>query len=421
MAARTLYDKIWDDHVVQPQDDGTALLYIDRHLVHEVTSPQAYEGLELAGRKPWRVELHRGDGRPQHADHGLGRQASPTRSRACRSRRSTTTSANTARTPISRSSTERQGIVHVIGPEQGATLPGMTVVCGDSHTRTHGAFGALAHRHRHVARSSTCSRRRCCWRRKPRHAGAGRGQARPRRAPRRTSCWPSSARSARPAAPATRSSSPASAIRALSMEGAHDGVQHGHRSRRARRHGGGRRHHDRLRARAARSRRPARCGSGRSRYWRTLHSRRGREVRHGGRARCGRDQAAGHLGHVARDGGRRSTAACPIPTGKTIRSSASDRARADATWASKPNTPIDRHPASTRCSSARAPTRASRTCARPPRSCARPQGRGQREAGDGRAGLGPGEGRRPSAKGWTRCSAPPASNGASRAARCAWR
>jgi 3-isopropylmalate/(R)-2-methylmalate dehydratase large subunit len=143
MVARTLYDKLWDSHVVRSEDDGTALLYIDRHLVHEVTSPQAYEGLALAGRKPWRVASI-----VATADHNT-----PTRDWQ-----------DGIRDPISRTQVEtldanirahgakayfpfgdhRQGIVHVIGPEQGATLPGMTVVCGDSHTSTHGAFAALA-------------------------------------------------------------------------------------------------------------------------------------------------------------------------------------------------------------------------------------------------------------------------------------
>jgi 3-isopropylmalate/(R)-2-methylmalate dehydratase large subunit len=144
---RTLYDKIWDEHVVHTEDDGTSVLYIDRHLVHEVTSPQAFEGLRLAGRKPWRVSSI-----VATADHntpttgwerGYDGIADPT------SRQQVTTlDANikafgaAAYFPFLDG---RQGIVHVIGPEQGATLPGMTVVCGDSHTSTHGAFGALAH------------------------------------------------------------------------------------------------------------------------------------------------------------------------------------------------------------------------------------------------------------------------------------
>ena len=142
MAGKTLYDKLWDAHVVRHNDDGTSLLYIDRHLVHEVTSPQAFEGLKLSGRKVWRIDANLAT-----ADHNV-----PTTDRA-----------RGIADPVSRLQVEtldqnchdygitefgmhdaRQGIVHVIGPEQGATLPGMTVVCGDSHTSTHGAFGALA-------------------------------------------------------------------------------------------------------------------------------------------------------------------------------------------------------------------------------------------------------------------------------------
>ncbi len=140
----TLYDKLWDSHLVHSEADGTSLIYIDRHLVHEVTSPQAFEGLKLAHRKPWRM-----DSVVATADHNTP----------------TTDWDKGIEDPISRLQVEtldanireygakayfpfldrRQGIVHVIGPEQGATLPGMTVVCGDSHTSTHGAFGCLAH------------------------------------------------------------------------------------------------------------------------------------------------------------------------------------------------------------------------------------------------------------------------------------
>jgi 3-isopropylmalate/(R)-2-methylmalate dehydratase large subunit len=145
MAGKTLYDKLWEAHVVREEKNGTALLYIDRHLVHEVTSPQAFEGLRLAGRKLWRV-----DSVLAVPDHNV-----PTTDRAA--------GVAGIQDPVSRIQVEtldrnctdfginefhmddvRQGIVHVIGPEQGATLPGMTVVCGDSHTSTHGAFGALA-------------------------------------------------------------------------------------------------------------------------------------------------------------------------------------------------------------------------------------------------------------------------------------
>jgi 3-isopropylmalate/(R)-2-methylmalate dehydratase large subunit len=145
--ARTLYDKIWDEHVVHTEEDGTAVLYIDRHLVHEVTSPQAFEGLRQAGRKVWRVSSI-----VATADHntpttgwerGYDGITDPISKEQV-----TTLDSNiqefgaAAFFPFL---SKRQGIVHVIGPENGATLPGMTVVCGDSHTSTHGAFGALAH------------------------------------------------------------------------------------------------------------------------------------------------------------------------------------------------------------------------------------------------------------------------------------
>lgn len=140
--ALTLYDKLWQDHVVHQESDGTCLLYIDRHLLHEVTSPQAFEGLSLAGRKPWRLSANLAV-----ADHNV-----PTIKRAkgivdpISKLQVDTLDDNCAKYGITefRMNDLRQGIVHVIGPEQGATLPGMTVVCGDSHTSTHGAFGALA-------------------------------------------------------------------------------------------------------------------------------------------------------------------------------------------------------------------------------------------------------------------------------------
>jgi len=143
MTARTLYDKLWDSHVVRRESDGTALLYIDRHLVHEVTSPQAFEGLKLAGRKPWRVGsiVATADHNTptQHWDRGIEDPTSRVQVDAL--------DANMRRYGAKAYfpfRDRRQGIVHVIGPENGATLPGMTVVCGDSHTSTHGAFGCLA-------------------------------------------------------------------------------------------------------------------------------------------------------------------------------------------------------------------------------------------------------------------------------------
>ncbi|MFP3847349.1 3-isopropylmalate dehydratase large subunit [Pseudomonas sp. W5-01] len=147
MAGKTLYDKLWDSHLVKQRDDGSALLYIDRHIIHEVTSPQAFEGLRLAGRTPWRIDANvatvdhnvpttpdRKDGVDAIVDQ-VSRLQVKTLDDNCDEYGITEFKMNDI----------RQGIVHVIGPEQGATLPGMTVVCGDSHTSTHGAFGALAH------------------------------------------------------------------------------------------------------------------------------------------------------------------------------------------------------------------------------------------------------------------------------------
>ena len=146
MSGRTLYDKLWDSHLVTQRDDGSALIYIDRQLLHEVTSPQAFEGLALAGRRPWRLDANLAT-----VDHNV-----PTENQAA--------GVEAIADPVSRLQVQtldsncdafgitqfkmadpRAGIVHVIGPEQGATLPGMSIVCGDSHTATHGAFGALAH------------------------------------------------------------------------------------------------------------------------------------------------------------------------------------------------------------------------------------------------------------------------------------
>lgn len=147
MTGKTLYDKLWDSHEVKRRDDGSSLIYIDRHIIHEVTSPQAFEGLRLAGRKPWRVDSiiatpdhnvpttpERKGGIEAIADQ-VSRLQVQTLDDYCDEYGITEFKMNDV----------RQGIVHVIGPEQGATLPGMTVVCGDSHTSTHGAFGALAH------------------------------------------------------------------------------------------------------------------------------------------------------------------------------------------------------------------------------------------------------------------------------------
>ncbi len=148
MAAQTLYDKLWQEHKVQERDDGSSLIYIDRHLLHEVTSPQAFEGLRLAGRQPWRLDANIATpdhnvptSAPERLQGVAGIQDATSRLQVqtldenCRDFNIVEFTIND----------RRQGIVHVIGPEQGLVLPGMTVVCGDSHTATHGAFACLAH------------------------------------------------------------------------------------------------------------------------------------------------------------------------------------------------------------------------------------------------------------------------------------
>jgi len=143
MAGKTLYDKLWDAHIVKQRDDGTALIYIDRQLLHEVTSPQAFEGLRIAGRKPWRLDANIAT--PDHNVPTTDRSG-PIADEVSRIQVQTLDD-NCDEFGILEFKMQdaRQGIVHVVGPEQGATLPGMTIVCGDSHTATHGAFGALAH------------------------------------------------------------------------------------------------------------------------------------------------------------------------------------------------------------------------------------------------------------------------------------
>jgi 3-isopropylmalate/(R)-2-methylmalate dehydratase large subunit len=148
MAGKTLYDKLWDTHLVHQQEAGSDLIYIDLHLLHEVTSPQAFEGLRMAGRTPWRLSGnlatpdHNVPTTPQERSKGVEGIVDPV-SRI----QIETLDDNCSQYGIVefKMNDTRQGIVHVVGPEQGATLPGMTVVCGDSHTSTHGAFGALAH------------------------------------------------------------------------------------------------------------------------------------------------------------------------------------------------------------------------------------------------------------------------------------
>lgn len=146
MKAQTLYDKLWDIHRVEDLPDGSTLLYIDRHLLHEVTSPQAFSNLRLVGRKPWRVDTTLAT--PDHNVPTLGREkglAGVTDHIARQQIAVLESNSREFNIPLFSLTDSRQGIVHVVGPEQGMTLPGMTLVCGDSHTATHGALAALAH------------------------------------------------------------------------------------------------------------------------------------------------------------------------------------------------------------------------------------------------------------------------------------
>ena len=203
----TLYDKIWNDHLVHEAADGTCLLYIDRHLVHEVTSPQAFEGLRATGRKVRAPEKTLAV-----VDHNI-----PTTDRSkpnpdpesIEQMRVMEENAREFGIEYYNEFDKRQGIVHVIGPEQGFTLPGTTIVCGDSHTSTHGAFGALAHgigtsEVEHVLATQTLIQK------KARNMRARRRRAScPKASPARTSSSRSSARSGPPAAPAMCSNMPA--------------------------------------------------------------------------------------------------------------------------------------------------------------------------------------------------------------------
>ncbi len=250
MNGRTLYDKLWDDHVVHTEADGTAVLYIDRHLVHEVTSPQAFEGLRLAKRPVWRtssiVATADHNTPTQGWEHGLDGILDPV------SRQQVETLDKNIRAvgaaayfPFLH---QRQGIVHVIGPENGATLPGMTVVCGDSHTSTHGAFGALAHgigtsEVEHVLATQTLLAR------KAKNLLVNVTGVLPRGCTAKDIVLAIIGKIGTAGGTGYTIEFGGPAMRALVDGRAHDGVQHGHRSRRACRLGGRGRQDDRVRAR----------------------------------------------------------------------------------------------------------------------------------------------------------------------------
>ena len=367
MSPQTLYDKLWASHVVHAEDDGTTLLYIDRHLVHEVTSPQAYEGLKLAGRKVWRPESvvatadHNTPTRDW--DHGIADPTSRAPGRRARPRTSQEYGAKAYFPFLDRN----QGIVHVIGPEHGATLPGMTVVCGDSHTSTHGAFACLAHgigtsEVEHVLATQ------CLVTKKSRNmlvlveGRLGRGVTA------KDIALAIIGRIGTAGGTGYAIEYAGAAMRALSMEGrmtlCNMSIEAGARcgmvavddttinylkGRQVRAEG---------RRVGARRRGLAHAGQ-----------RRQRQVRPRGDPRRARDQAAGHLGHLARDGaaGRRAR----TRSGQGARRDQARRYRACAqVHGARAEHAADRRSSSTRSSSAPAPIRASRTCARRRRWCA---------------------------------------------------
>ena len=363
--AQTLYEKLWNSHLVREESDGTGLLYIDRHLVHEVTSPQAFEGLEVAHRQPWRI-----DSVVATADHNvptarIASRASPIRSRSLQV---DTLDQNVDKFHVKTyfgMNDRRQGIVHVIGPEQGATLPGMTVVCGDSHTSTHGAFAALAFgigtsEVEHVLATQCLAaeedRRRCCVR----------------------------CEGALPAGVTAKdlvlaiigkigtAGGTGYAIEfggshgAFALDGrAHDRVQHGDRGGRARRHGGRGRQDDRLPAR------PSLCAAGRDvRQGGGVLEARSSPIRARSSTRWSRSMPTSLKPQVTWGTSPEMVVSDRGPRARSRPREGSGQARGDGTRAHLhgPRAQHADHARSTwtRSSSARAPTRASRTCARPP-------------------------------------------------------
>ena len=363
---RTLYDKIWDEHVVHTEEDGTAILYIDRHLVHEVTSPQAYEGLRVAGRKVWRISSV-----VATADHntpttgwerGYDGIADPISKEQV-----TTLDKNIAEFGAAAYFpflSKRQGIVHVIGPEQGATLPGMTVVCGDSHTSTHGAFGALAHgigtsEVEHVLATQTLLARKAKNMLVKVEGQLARGVTA------KDIVLAIIGRIGTAGGTGYTIEFGGSAIRALTMEGrmtvCNMAIEAGARA--------GMVAVDDKTIDYLKGRPLSPTGVEWDQavaYWRTLRSDAGRDLRHRGRTRCIAHRAAGDLGHLARDGaGGRRPRARPRQ-GKGCVASAVPSNAPSPTWAWSPASRWTTS-SSTRCSSARAPTAASRTCAKPRR------------------------------------------------------
>jgi 3-isopropylmalate/(R)-2-methylmalate dehydratase large subunit len=410
---KTLYDKLWESHVVRADADGTTVLYIDRHLVHEVTSPQAFEGLREAGRPLWRTSANLAV-----ADHNVPTTdrrdgiADPTSRLQVE-----TLDANAKSFGLTyfNMNDKRQGIVHVIGPEQGATLPGMTVVCGDSHTSTHGAFGCLAHgigtsEVEHVLATQTLLAK------KSKAMLVQVDGALPAGVTAKDIVLAVIGKIGTAGGTGYAIEFGGSTIRSLSMEGrmtvCNMAIEAGARAGMV---AVDDTTIDYVKGRPFSPAGPqweqavptgARCTPIRARNstWSSPSTRRRSARRSPGAPRPRWSP--------------RSTAACPIPTGKGCRARDAME-KALVYMALKPNT-RSKTSASTRSSSVPAPIRASRTCAPPPPSCAAASAR--RTSSWRWSCRVPASSRnRPSAKASTRSSRPPASNGASRAARCAWR
>ena len=368
-AARTLYDKLWDDHVVHTEDDGTATLYIDRHLVHEVTSPQAFEGLRLANRPVWRVSSI-----VATADHntpttgwerGYDGITDPTSKQQV-----LTLDANIAAFGAAAYFPfldKRQGIVHVIGPEQGATLPGMTVVCGDSHTSTHGAFGALAHgigtsEVEHVLATQTLLAKKAKNMLVRVEGSLTKGLTA------KDIVLAIIGKIGTAGGTGYTIEFGGSAIRALSMEGrmtvCNMAIEAGARA--------GLVGVDETTIQYVKGRPFAPKGvefEHAAALWRTLRSDEGAHFDAVVEHRRQHPQAASHLGHQPRDGAVHRRPRARPRQGARRHQARCHRARAWSTWGWS-RTSRSPTSASTRCSSAAAPTAASRTCARPLPWCA---------------------------------------------------
>ena len=412
---RTFYDKIWDDHLVDEQPDGTCLIYIDRHIVHEVTSPQAFEGLRLSGRK-----VRAPDKTLLVVDHNVPTTDRHQPNPDPESEAQIAYLAENAKLfdlEYYDEFDKRQGICHVIGPEQGFTLPGVTLVCGDSHTATHGAFGALAYgigtsEVEHVLATQTLVQT------KSKNMRAIVDGKLPPNVTAKDIILAIIGEIGTAGGTGYALEYAGEAIRALSMEGrmtvCNMSVEAGAKAgfiapdEKA---------YDYLKGRPKAPK--GKLWDDAVRYWETLPTDDGAHFDREVRLDAGEAAADRHLGHEPRAGGLDHRPRAGGRRDRRRAQAARRRTLARNTWGSRAarRSPTSR---STACSSAPAPTRASRTCARWRKVVDGKTRQRQRQRHD-RAGLRPGEGAGRGRRAATRSSSRPASNGASPAARCAWR